>query len=142
MGLYSNNNDYTNNLMLTYTVHKKNQSDSDSIAIYVPERFSWTAMLLTPFWILYHKLWGVFIGYLICSFLINELIISEIINTSSGFVLYYGLSALFGFSAFDFYRDSLKSKGFKLVDIIIASSEDEAELKYISYHVKNYETQN
>ena len=126
--------------MLTYTVHKQNKNDSDSIAIYVPEKFSWIACLFSPLWILYNKLWGIFVGYIIFIFILNEFIDLEILSSSSAAVLYLGCAILFGFSAYDVYRGSLKSRGFKLVDIIIASSEDEAELKYISYHVKQYDS--
>lgn len=125
--------------MLTYTVHKQNRNDADNIAIYVPEKFSWVACLFPPLWILYNKLWGIFLGYIIFIFILNEFSGLEIINSFSSAVLYFGSCILFGFSAYDIYRESLKSRGYKLVDVIIASSEDEAELKYISYHVKQYD---
>lgn len=140
MWLHNYNHDITNKLMLTYTVHKQNKADSDSVAIYVPEKFSWKACLFAPLWILYHKLWGTFVTYILFVFIIQELVSLEVLDSFSATIMYFGFAILFGFSAHDLFRESLKSQGYKLVDIIIASSEDEAELKYISYHVKQYES--
>lgn len=126
--------------MLTYTVHKQHKKDSDSIALYVPEKFSWPAAWVAPLWILYHRLWGWLIGYILFLFILNEFVELEILTTFEAVVVYAGFSLLFGYSSYDAYRLSLMAKGFKLVDIIIASSEDEAELKYISYHVKQYDS--
>ena len=33
--------------------------------VFVPDRFSWGAFLLAPLWMLWRRLWLVFVGYLV-----------------------------------------------------------------------------
>ena len=56
--------------MSVYTVHEPPLRAADALAeperfIFVRDGFYWWAFLLTPFWMLCHRLWLVFVIYLV-----------------------------------------------------------------------------
>ncbi len=110
--------------MNIYSVYV-NTTENNKNPILIPQGFSFVAGIFNTFWALYHKMW------LLALFAV---IISAIANPAQPSYIVYGLNVgvlfIFGFFASEMREYYAKKKGFKLDDIILAHSEEEAEVRY------------
>jgi hypothetical protein len=95
----------------------------------VPEKFSWFAAILPPFYMLRHGLWLVLLGYVIL--IIVLLVASVFIGDSATFWLYVLTAVLFGLEAGALRRAKLRRQGFAHAAEIIASEADLAEVEWL-----------
>lgn len=93
----------------------------------IKQGFSFWALALNFFWALYHKMW--FVGGVII--LVNFIILN--LNLSPNIIFAEKVSQLFifGFFASEIREFYAKQQGLELDDLILASSQEEAEVKYI-----------
>ena len=109
------------NIYSVYTNNEKNNEDP----ILIRQGFSFIAGFLNVFWALYHKMW------LLALFAI---ILNAIANHIQSTYIIYGLNVallfIFGFFSSNMREYYAKKKGFKLDDIVLAQSEEEAEVRY------------
>lgn len=111
--------------MNIYSVYA-DSSKKDNELILIKQGFSFIAGFFNFFWAIYHKMWSIAIVLMIISFFLGA--------TGPSFIAYsINLSILFifGFFASEIREYYAVKKGYDLSDIIIASSEEEAEVKYI-----------
>ena len=118
-----------------YTIHCKNPADPNPIII--KEGFNWYHLFFNVFWSIYNRTWDLtliyiafycllaFLGYLGC--------IPAILNVIT-IAFYVALS----FYANDFYRRTLKRRGYVLSNLIAAHSTNEA----LYIFLKNLSKQN
>ena len=71
--------------MLTFTVHEQPNPPADRIdraerLTFVRDGFSWTAALFAPVWLLAHRLWWPFLGYLAAEGVIELVRQSELLH--------------------------------------------------------------
>lgn len=114
--------------MNIYTIYATPNEDNIS-PLSVRQGFSFTACILGPFWALYHKMWGV----VFLSFLLDLIMQSNQITQNSILFSYcYNIAKLFlfGFFASELQEYYAKKRGYDLADIILAKTEEEAEVKY------------
>ena len=93
----------------------------------VKQKFSFLAAIFNFFWCLYHRYWFLAILTLIARLAVmlsHNYILQQIFD--------FGLIIIFGLFASDLQEYYAKHKGYKLVDIIAASGDKEAELKYLA----------
>ncbi|WP_305986582.1 DUF2628 domain-containing protein [Roseibium sp. MMSF_3544] len=102
--------------------------ESDRL-LFIPDRFSVLAFVFSIIWILVHRMWLVFLGYLALTLAI-ELLALALGNEATG-VVALTISLLFGFEAQALRRWSLERKGWRVVGIVDAANPAEAELRYI-----------
>jgi hypothetical protein len=122
--------------MKTYTVYIKQSDDDISHIEYVPEKFSWTGFLFNSIWLIYNRLWSQAFLFLAILILIYQLELAGIIAPNISLMIWVGISFFIGFTGNDMLRRRLERRGYKFSDIIIASSESEAELKFICQNYK------
>jgi Protein of unknown function (DUF2628) len=100
---------------------------------FIPMRkgFSFIAAILNFFWALYHKMWSVVFILLMINMLVFVL---QINNTATGAipVIHFATMAIFGFFTTELREYYLQKKGYHLEDIVLAPSELEAEVKFIT----------
>jgi hypothetical protein len=116
--------------MNIYTIYViLNQDNISPLA--VRQGFSLSACILGPLWALYHKMWGIAFLYFILDFLINS---SQITPNFILFSYCYNIAKLFlfGFFASELQEYYAKKRGYSLTDIILAKSEEEAEVRYFT----------
>jgi Protein of unknown function (DUF2628) len=95
----------------------------------VPDRFSWFAALLPPFYAMAHGLWLELVGFvaaLICLGLLGRWAGPEAAGE-----IYVLLALLIGFEAGALRRRALRSRGYSYCGERIAQSEDLAELSWL-----------
>jgi len=117
------------NIYSVYTDSSENHKEP----ILIKQGFSFIVWFLSFFWAVYHKMWSVaFIMTLLSLFLryIDSSYIAYCINLAILFI--------FGFFASEIREYYALKKGHDLSDIILATNEEEAEIKYYS-RTKNLE---
>ena len=97
----------------------------------VPEGLSVMALLFSPLWALYHRLWAAAAVALFATLLIE--VLSKTFGLSLELELWLSLSvgAVFGLVAHDIRVWTLLQRGFVLADIVIAEDETRASLRFL-----------
>jgi hypothetical protein len=121
--------------MPIYTVHapaaKADQSAPDPERfVFVREGFSFWAFLLAPLWMLWHRLWLVFAGYLIVAFALGFVL--RLIGTQLGLAIAAGalLAVLVGLEAASLRRLTLARRRWKNVGIVVGDDLEAAERRF------------
>lgn len=119
--------------MRFFTVHERPAAAAGGEdVVLVGSGFSWAAALLTPLWLLWHRQWLGLIGYLGLMLPLGfglELIgIADPADLAIGFAL----SFLFGTSAADLRRWTLRRNGWAEIAVVAGRDALEAELRYRS----------
>jgi hypothetical protein len=105
--------------------------DKNSDPVIIKQGFSPIAGVFILFWAVYHRMWLVVILVMIANFIIISFRESEVISLIGN--LKYVLQFFsFGFFATEIREYYARLRGMKLDDIILATSEEEAELKYMT----------
>lgn len=108
----------------TYLIFGKEDSTDYTI---IKEGFSLPAALFNGWWALYKGIWWLFVFHITIT-IVNMRAIPEEYH----FLVPIASFMLYGFLAIDFFEFELKRKGYKLINIITAYSEEEAEVKFLS----------
>lgn len=109
--------------MNIYSVYA-DSSKKDKELILIKQGFSFIAGFFNFFWAIYHKMWSIAIFLLVISFFFSS---------SASYIAYcFNLAILFifGFFASEIQEYYAIKEGYNLSDIILATSEEEAEVKY------------
>ena len=111
------------NIYSAYT----DSSKKDNELILIKQGFSFIACFFNFFWAIYHRMWLIAIFLMIISFIIGA--------NEPSFIAYcvnLAILFIFGFFASEIREYYAIKNGYGLSDIILASSEEEAEIKYIN----------
>ncbi len=112
-----------------YTIHTKNEHHPQE-AIAVKEGFNWYNLIFNLFWSLYKQTWILAIIYIALQILSVSLTyfgISPFIVRTITIATYIVIA----FHANDFYRYSLKLKGYQFQDIVLAKSSSHAIYSFL-----------
>lgn len=112
--------------MHLYSIYTNNKSEDVSPMI-IKQGFSFWALIFNFLWAIYHKMWFV-AGVVV---LINFITLS--FNPSSTWMMVEKIIQffVFGFFASEIREFYAKKQGLQLDDVILAGSEEEAEVKYV-----------
>lgn len=116
--------------MNIYSVYVKDENETYDLTI-IKQGFSIWALIFNVFWAFYHKMWLV-ISLLL---LINIVIFS--FDVSANLAMLQGAKFITQLFIFGFFASELREfyanrRNLKLDDIVVANSEEEAELKYLT----------
>jgi hypothetical protein len=124
--------------MPVYTVHEPPRNDNradDSLAhtsrfLFVRDGFHFWAFLLTPLWMLRHRMWLELIAYLLLvagiTFGLRALGVAE----SAGFAVGFLLSLLVGIEASSLRRWKLSRRGFENVGVVVGDDLEDGERRF------------
>lgn len=110
------------NIYSVYTDSSKKNNEP----ILIKQGFSFIASFFNFFWAIYHRMWLIAIFLMILNFVVSV--------DGSSFIAYcvnLAILFIFGFFASEIREYYAIKSGYSLSDIILASSEEEAEIKYI-----------
>jgi hypothetical protein len=121
--------------MAVYTVHEPplkryESSTAPERFAFVRDGFSFWAFVLSPLWMLRHRLWLVLVGYLV---LVAGLVVGLHVLHASGTVkAIVGLlvALLIGFEAGSLRRFTLGRRGWSNVGIVVGDGRDTAERRF------------
>lgn len=121
--------------MLSFTVHEPphaptDRTDRAESLVFVKDGFSWSAALFAPLWLLAHRLWWPFLGYVVLSGLFELLRWSTMVDpgwvTLAGIVLHI----LIGFEADTLRRWSLDRRGWRTLGSVSGRNAAECERRF------------
>jgi len=121
--------------MAIYTVHEPPQQAQGSAPdperfVFVRDGFAFWAFLLAPLWMLRHRLWLVFIGYVLLT--IALLVALGLIGMSATVMAAVAvlLSALVGFEAATLRRFTLGRRRWQNIGIVVGDDAESAEQRF------------
>ena len=127
--------------MSVYTVHEPPLRAADALAeperfIFVRDGFYWWAFLLTPFWMLRHRLWLVFVIYLVVMAGLDTTM--RILGVSAFVIACVGvlISLLAGFEASTLRRFTLRRRRWRNVGIVSGDDLEDAERRFFDIWVR------
>jgi hypothetical protein len=121
--------------MITFTVHEPPDPPADRIEraagmAFVRDGFSWSAALLTPVWMLAHRLWWPLVGY-VCVAAIVELVRQSVAFDPGWLTLTtLALSLLIGLEAGTLRRWSLARRGWTTLGAVSGRTAEECERRF------------
>jgi len=119
----------------TYTVHEPSDGPRDRFEraealVFVRDGFSWMAALLTPFWMIAHRLWLALIGYLVVVVGLQLLLaMLGMPQRAVGWVM-VAVHLLVGFEGDAIRRWTLRRRGYALVGSVSGRGLDECERRF------------
>lgn len=109
--------------------HGTTDPHMESGAVFIRDRFSWSATLFTPIWALYEGLIleaGVWVVLTI-----SLIALATILDNSAILLVYPCVAVLVGFEASNILAAGLRRRGFTPVGDIVAISADMAEMEWM-----------
>ena len=101
---------------------------ADAEPVLVREGFSWGALVFGPFWLAMHRAWIAAALSLAAYVLIMALSRGPV-----GAILAAGLAVILGFIGHDLRRWALENRGFLLVHVVAARSQDDALFRLLTH---------
>jgi Protein of unknown function (DUF2628) len=128
--------------MSVYTVHEPPLRGADALAeaerfIFVRDGFYWWAFLLTPFWMLRHRLWLVLAIYLVVIAGLDTALYS--VGASAFVIACVGalISLLVGFEASTLRRFTLRRRRWSNVGIVSGDDLEDAERRFFDIWIRD-----
>lgn len=121
--------------MSVYTVHEPPVRSADPLPdavrlVFVRDGFSFWAFLLGPLWMLWHRMWLVFAGYVaIAAALETPLVVFGASQTAPAVVGLF-ISLLVGLEASTLRRFTLRRRGWSSVGIVSGDDLEDAERRF------------
>ena len=132
--------------MPVYTVHEPPVRAAGALAdparfVFVRDGFYWWGFLLTPLWMLWRRLWLVFVVYFVGSIGIETAM--GVYGASAGMSSLVAalISLLVGLEAGTLRRFTLKRRGWKNVGVVSGSDLEDAEQRFFAAWVNGAKTQ-
>jgi Protein of unknown function (DUF2628) len=120
--------------MPVYTVHAPVISHANGRATdrfaFVRDGFHFWAVLLSPLWLLWHRLWLALIGWIILLLALDVGMASLGASRTAIFVANVLVAVLMGFEAASLRRWTLSRRNWRQLDIVVAADEEQAERRF------------
>jgi hypothetical protein len=129
--------------MAIYTVYepplKREELEPDPERfVFVRDGFSFWAFLLAPLWMLRHRLWLVFVGYVVVTVALQVALLavgaSPTVTVAAGVLL----ALLVGFEAATLRRFTLSRRRWKNVGIVVGDDLESAERRFFDAWVRGF----
>jgi hypothetical protein len=127
--------------MAIYTVHEpplrgKEIAPDPERFVFVRDGFHLWAFLLTPLWLLWHRLWLVLVTYVVLAVALDAGLVLLGASPAAIFAVNALLSLLIGFEAASLRRFTLGRRGFANVGVVVGDNIETAEQRFFDSWVK------
>ena len=121
--------------MNVYTIHEPPDPPADRLDradshVFVKDGFTWTAALLTPFWLLANRMWIVLAGYLVGIAAIQVGLGWTAAGQQITSPLMIALHLLIGFEADTLKRWTLERRGWRMIGSVLGRNWAECERRF------------
>lgn len=119
--------------MAIWTVweHDRHGAERGDQAVFVKDGFSWPAFLLGPLWLLWHRMWVVFVLYAVVMVGV-PMGVERLAGEAVAGIVGFGLGVWFGFEAQGLRRWALGRRGWTLMAVVEGRRFRNAERRYFS----------
>lgn len=124
--------------MQSFTVHLRPgalEANSREYPLFVREGFNWPAFFVTFFWMLYHRIWLPSLGVVALQTAVVLAQQGELINHASALIVLLGMQTIVGFHANDWYRASLRRRGYTLAGVVTSDTQVRAEQRFFEQYL-------
>ena len=126
--------------MTVYMVFEPPRRGDDSLAHaeridLVPDRFSWTAFLFGPLWLLWHRLWVALVIYLVGVGALEVGLRLLGASRDARGLAFALVGLLLGFEAATLRRRALLRRGWRERDIVVGADREAAERRFFDRYV-------
>jgi hypothetical protein len=123
--------------MPTYTVHapppRQGQSAPDPQRfVFVRDGFYFWAFVLAPLWLLVHRLWLAFAGYLALNFVVGGALVLLRVPTTAQVIVSLLIALLVGFEAASLWRWTLSRRRWAMLGFCVGDDLEAAEQRFFS----------
>ena len=101
---------------------------ADSEPVLVREGFDWGALILGPIWLAAHRAW-IAAAISLAAFVL----IAALASGSTAWILGAGLALVLGLTGHDLRRWALENRGYLLVHVLAARSQDDAFARLLTH---------
>lgn len=127
--------------MPVYTVHepppRKNEVTVDPDRfVFVRDGFGFWAFLLAPLWMLWHRLWLVFLGYLLTMVAVETVLYVVGASATVKFLVGFLVSLLVGIEAASLRRWTLTRRGARALGVVVGDDLEMAEQRFFDSWVR------
>ncbi|MFD1697472.1 DUF2628 domain-containing protein [Roseibium aestuarii] len=98
--------------------------------VFIPEKFSWGAFVLSVLWLLWHRMWLVLLGFLTISILTQAA--ASFAGGPAPLLAAWAVAFLLALEANGLRRWTLEQAGWRLLGLVTGSDQTEAELRYFA----------
>jgi hypothetical protein len=128
--------------MSVYAVHEPPPRGADALVqaerlVFVRDGFYWWAFLLTPFWMLRHRLWLVLVIYLVAIAVLDAVLFRLGVSALAITIVGLLISLLAGFEAGTLRRVTLRRRGWRDLGIVSGDDLEDAERRFFDSWVRN-----
>ena len=121
--------------MPTYTVHapppkKVETTSAPERFVFVRDGFYFWAFVLAPLWLLVHRLWLAFVGYLVVNFAFGLILVLLGVSAQVQFLVSVLIALLIGFEATTLRRWTLTRRGWKTLGFVVGEDRELAEQRF------------
>ncbi|WP_153771663.1 DUF2628 domain-containing protein [Labrenzia sp. CE80] len=96
--------------------------------VFVADRFSWAAFVISIVWIIWHRMWLVLLGYLAITLALE--VTAAFAGGIAPAVAAFAVALLFGFEANGLRRWTMERSGWRVLGLACGSDQTEAELRF------------
>lgn len=123
--------------MITFTAHERDSEFEDIAAraeaiLFVKEGFAWLALFFPLLWLIYHRMWVVFAGFVAILILLEAGVVLLGLEDGVAVISTIALSGVFALLANDLRRWTLARRGYRLVDLVNGRDRGECESKFFA----------
>jgi hypothetical protein len=121
--------------MPTFTVHqpppRKGEATSEPERfVFVRDGFYFWAFVLAPVWLLVHRLWLAFVGYIILTVALGAALVVLGAPSGAKFLTSFLIALLMGLEAATLWRWKLSRRKWKMVGIVVGEDAEMAERRF------------
>jgi len=118
-----------------YMVFEPPERDGDAVEraeriVFVPDRFTWSAFLFTPLWMLWHRLWLALLVYLAVMAAVIVGLERAGFGTGARAAIVALIALLIGFEAPSLRRWNLRRRGWRELGTVIGDDLETAERRF------------
>ena len=118
--------------MRFFTLHERPaRAGGDPEVLAVASGFRWSAAIVPPLWLLWHRLWLGLVAYMMFSFVLGFALAAGDIADPAATAIGIAVSFLIGAGAADYRRWTLQRRGWRFGGVLRAGDTAEAEALYI-----------
>lgn len=123
--------------MTQFTIHEPTDPPAGIMARadatrFVKEGMAWWALFLPMVWLLYHRMWLIFVGFVVAMFALEFGLYYAGVPDSISMWTSILFSIVFAMHANDLRRWTLSRRGFSMVGAVSGKGQRECELKYFA----------
>jgi hypothetical protein len=102
---------------------------------FVPDRFTWSAFLFAPLWMVWHRLWIVLVGYLVVMAALAAALAYVGASDGARFLVFFLVELLIGFEAASLRRWTLARARWRELGAVVGARRELAEQRFFDRYV-------